>query len=225
MPLCCHVALQWVVTLDALEPFRCPTSVGKQDNPVPLPYLRDPKYSSYDINLSVAIRGRSMTSPHVVSRGNFRCMYWTVEQQLVHHSVTGCNMQPGDLLGSGTISGSTPDSYGSMLELVHDLYIMLILPAPTSYQRYFHHLTSSFVAFLYQSWKGTKPLSMPDGSQRKFLCDFDEVTMTGYCQGADYRVGFGSCVGTVLPAIEFPLPAVVAEETSAAAAVAAKSAE
>ena len=110
--------LQWVVTTDALEPFRCPTSAGKQDNPVPLPYLQDPKYSSYDLKLSVAIRGKDMTAPHVVSRGNFRCMYWTVEQQLTHHSVTGCNMQPGDLLGSGTISGATPDSYGSMLELV-----------------------------------------------------------------------------------------------------------
>lgn len=64
---------------------------------------------------------------------------------------------------------------------------------------------------LSQSWKGTKPLSMPDGSQRKFLADLDEVTMTGYCQGKGYRVGFGSCVGTVLPAIKFPLAPAVAE--------------
>merc|ERR1712010_104073 len=89
----------------------------------------------------------------------------------------GMHMQPGDLLGSGTISGPTPDSYGSMLELC---------------------------------WKGQKPLSMPDGSQRKFLCDYDEVSMTGFCQGKGYRVGFGNCVGTVLPAVKFPLSATAA---------------
>jgi len=94
-------------------------------------------------------------------------MYWTVEQQLAHHSVTGCNMRSGDLLGSGTISGTTPDSYGSMLEL---------------------------------AWKGTKPLSMPDGSQRKFIADGDTVIMTGFCQGEGYRVGFGECTGKILPA-------------------------
>jgi len=106
----------WVVTLDALEPFRCQTSAGVQDDPVPLEYLRDPQYGSYDINLEVDLitpEGSTTT----IAKSNFRHMYWNVKQQLVHHSVTGCNMRPGDLLGSGTISGTSTGSYGSMLEL------------------------------------------------------------------------------------------------------------
>lgn len=107
----------WIVTLDALEPFRCPTSAGKQENPTPLPYLQDPNYSSYDIKLGVTIQGEGMDKGETVSKSNFKNLYWNVKQQLVHHSVTGCNMQPGDLLGSGTISGTSQDSFGSMLEL------------------------------------------------------------------------------------------------------------
>jgi len=107
----------WVVTLDALEPFRCPTSAGEQSDPVPLEYIRDPSYSSYDIKLEVGIQGSSMDAPSTVTRSNFANLYWNIKQQLVHHSVTGCNMQPGDLLGSGTISGTPQDSFGSMLEL------------------------------------------------------------------------------------------------------------
>jgi len=107
----------WVVPLAALEPFKCPTSAGSQDNPAPLPYLVDPNYGSYNVDLTVSIQGEDTTQPHVVSKSNFKNLYWNMRQQLVHHSVTGCNMQPGDLLGSGTISGSTEDSFGSMLEL------------------------------------------------------------------------------------------------------------
>jgi len=107
----------WVVTLDALEPFRCPTSAGVQADPEPLEYLQDPNYGSYDVALEVAIQGEGMDAPGTVTRSNFANMYWNMKQQLVHHSVTGCNMQPGDLLGSGTISGQTEDSFGSMLEL------------------------------------------------------------------------------------------------------------
>ncbi|GMH61092.1 hypothetical protein TrRE_jg8645 [Triparma retinervis] len=108
----------WVVSLAALEPYRAETSAGPvQTNPSPLEYITDPNYSSYDIALSVSIQGPSMSSPAPVSRSNFRNLYWNVKQQLVHHSVTGCNMQPGDLLGSGTISGQDETSYGSMLEL------------------------------------------------------------------------------------------------------------
>jgi len=105
----------WVVTLDALEPFRCQTSAGTQD-PVPLEYLRDPNYGSYDVSLEVdhITPENSVTT---ICKSNFRHMYWNVKQQLVHHSITGCNMKPGDLLGSGTISGTSPGSYGSMLEL------------------------------------------------------------------------------------------------------------
>jgi fumarylacetoacetase len=107
----------WIVTLDALEPFKAPTSAVEQKDPEPLPYLRDPDYHSYDINLEVYIKGEGMEKDALVTRSNFKNLYWNVRQQLVHHTVTGCNMRPGDLLGSGTISGPTPESYGSMLEL------------------------------------------------------------------------------------------------------------
>ena len=159
----------WVVTMDALEEFKAPTSAVKQENPTPLPYLQQADYGSYDIKLQVAIQGKDMSEPFVVSNSNFRNMYWTPKQQLVHHTVTGCNMQPGDLLGSGTISGQTENSYGSLLELC---------------------------------WKGTKPIPFPGGVMRKFLHDGDNVIMTGYCQGDGYRVGFGTCEGVVLPAVE-----------------------
>ena len=103
--------------MDALAPFKATTSAVEQTNPKPLPYLQQADYGSYDIKLTVAIHGNGMNKPFVVSKSNFRNMYWTPKQQLVHHSVTGCNMNPGDLLGSGTISGPTEDSYGSLLEL------------------------------------------------------------------------------------------------------------
>jgi fumarylacetoacetase len=106
----------WIVTLDALEPFRCQTSAGVQD-PTPLPYLQDPNYGSYDIDLNVSIRPEGSDESFTVTTSNFRNLYWNVKQQLVHHAVTGCNMRPGDLLGSGTISGSTQESFGSLLEL------------------------------------------------------------------------------------------------------------
>ena len=97
----------WVVTLDALKPFKCPTSWGKQTNPVPHPYLVDPDYSSFDIKLSVSIlpEGAKEGQESVVTNSNFRHMYWNHRQQLIHHTVTGCNMRAGDLCGSGTISG------------------------------------------------------------------------------------------------------------------------
>ena len=107
----------WIVTKEALEPYICATSACVQDNPEPLPYLKDPNYSSYDIKLTVEIQGAGMDVPVIISRSNYRNMYWNARQQLVHHSITGCNMIAGDLLGSGTISGSTDDSLGSMLEL------------------------------------------------------------------------------------------------------------
>ena len=108
----------WVVTTAALEPFKCKTSAGAQTDPVPLPYLQDPDYRSYDVQLSVALQNDTdIKERAVISRSNFKYMYWNHKQQLVHHSVTGCNMRPGDLLGSGTISGTDPSMYGSMLEL------------------------------------------------------------------------------------------------------------
>ena len=107
----------WIVPAEALDPFKTATSAGKQDNPVPLPYLQDPDYSSFDVQLSVAIQSPTMEKPHVVCQSNFKNLYWNAAQQLAHHSVTGCTMNPGDLLASGTISGPTENSFGSMLEL------------------------------------------------------------------------------------------------------------
>ncbi|RYG52770.1 hypothetical protein EON67_00425 [archaeon] len=107
----CTTISPWIVTLEALEPFICPTSAGVQSNPEPLPYLRDPKYGSYDINLEVSIASPAWEDkPAVVSRSNLKYLYWTIRQQLVHHTVTGCNMRPGDLLGSGTISGAVREA-------------------------------------------------------------------------------------------------------------------
>ncbi|NOX61252.1 MAG: fumarylacetoacetase [Chloroflexi bacterium] len=156
----------WVVTLDALEPFRCS---GPRQDPEPLPYLRVDKDWAFDIHLEVRLQGEGMDEPATICRSNFRYLYWNMPQQLAHHTITGCNMQPGDMLASGTISGPTPDSYGSMLEL---------------------------------AWRGERPIQLPDGSQRVFLLDGDEVILTGWCEGDGYRVGFGECRGKLLPGLE-----------------------
>ncbi|MBY0528479.1 MAG: fumarylacetoacetase [Gemmataceae bacterium] len=153
----------WVVPLEALEPFR--TNGPKQD-PQPLPYLRISEPWAFDIQLDVTVQGAKMDRPHRLCASNMKHLYWNVCQQLAHHAVNGCNLQPGDLLASGTISGPTPDSYGSLLEL---------------------------------AWKGTKPIALPNGETRVFLQDHDRVTMTGWCQGAGYRIGFGEVTGRVLP--------------------------
>jgi fumarylacetoacetase len=113
----------WVVPIEALEPFRCP---GPDQDPAPLDYLahplggdsaQSPAGWSYDIQLEVALQTESLATPHVICRSNFKHLYWSMVQQLAHHTVTGCNIRPGDLLASGTISGPTPESYGSLLEL------------------------------------------------------------------------------------------------------------
>ncbi|MEE2710659.1 MAG: fumarylacetoacetase [Gemmatimonadota bacterium] len=104
----------WVVPADALEPFRC--AVPSQDPP-PLDYLDYDGDRAYDIQLEVSLQSDTMDAPITIARSNFKHMYWTIAQQLAHHTITGCNMRPGDLLASGTLSGPSPDSYGSMLEL------------------------------------------------------------------------------------------------------------
>ncbi|RMI20619.1 MAG: fumarylacetoacetase, partial [Calditrichaeota bacterium] len=104
----------WIVPLDALEPFRCP---GPPQEPEPLPYLRQNQPGAFDIHLEVYLQSERMDSPTRICQTNFRYMYWSMAQQLTHHTITGCNLRPGDLMASGTISGPTPDSYGSMLEL------------------------------------------------------------------------------------------------------------
>lgn len=104
----------WIVPMDALEPFRCN---GPQQEPAPLPYLTTSQKSAFDIELEVAIQSAEADAPHVVCRSNFKHLYWSAAQQLTHHTVNGCNLRSGDMMASGTISGPTPDSYGSMLEL------------------------------------------------------------------------------------------------------------
>ncbi|MGB3542282.1 fumarylacetoacetase [Rubrivirga sp.] len=163
----------WVVPMAALEPFRIPgePQTPEAGNPAILGYLKQDGPRSLDLDLEVAIETEGMreagTEPHVVSRSNAKYLYWSPEQQLAHHTVNGCNARPGDLMASGTISGETEDSYGSLLEL---------------------------------TWRGTKPITMPDGQERKFLADGDRVVMSGVASSGDRRVGFGEVEGTVRPA-------------------------
>lgn len=104
----------WIVTMEALEPFRVP---NQEQVPAPMTYLTEEKPMTYDIHLDVTLQSAAMSTPAVISRSNAKYLYWTLNQQLTHHSVTGCNMRPGDLIGTGTISGPQPTEYGSMLEL------------------------------------------------------------------------------------------------------------
>ena len=104
----------WVVTMDALEPFR---RAGPEQTPSPLPYLQSNKPAAFDIQLEIQLQSEKMETGDVIGRSNFRNLYWSMAQQLAHHTITGCNTRSGDLMASGTISGTTPQSYGSMLEL------------------------------------------------------------------------------------------------------------
>ncbi len=104
----------WVVTMDALKPFGI---ANQKQDPEPLPYLADPSPTAYNIKLEVSIKPEDSTEATVITSSNAKYLYWTIAQMLAHHTVTGCNMQPGDLLGSGTISGTEEHEFGSMLEL------------------------------------------------------------------------------------------------------------
>lgn len=152
----------WIVSLDALQPYCVDTP---SQSPEVLDYLKFDGHKSYDINLQVAITPDA-SQETIVCNSNFKYMYWNMAQQLAHHTVNGCNIRGGDLLGSGTISGPTPDSYGSMLEL---------------------------------AWKGTKPVPMTDGTERKFIQDGDTVTMRGFCKNDKIRIGFGEVASKLLP--------------------------
>jgi fumarylacetoacetase len=160
----CTSISPWVVTLEALEPFRKPLP---QQDPHPLPYLRAKSDFTFDIHLEARLQTSSMEAPQIITDTNFQNLYWSISQQLAHHTVNGCNLEPGDLLASGTISGATEESRGCMLEL---------------------------------TWRGANPLKLPNGETRKWLEDGDTLTMTGWCQGGGYRVGFGEVSGRVLPA-------------------------
>ena len=154
----------WIVTLDALEPFR---TKGYTQEPKVLQYLEYSGNKNIDINLEVFIQPENGEETKVC-RSNYKYMYWTMEQQLAHHTVNGCNINIGDLMASGTISGPTPDSFGSMLEL---------------------------------SWKGTNPLKLNDGTERKFINDNDTVIIRGYCKNDKIRIGFGEAKAKVLAAL------------------------
>ena len=153
----------WIVTLDALEPFR---TSGPVQNPKVLPYLEYKNDKHLNIDLSVSIKIPN-GEEKVVTESNYKHMYWNMNQQLAHHSINGCNINCGDLLASGTISGPKKGSFGSMLEI---------------------------------SWRGTQPVSMPDGSERKFINDGDTVIFRGAATNGSYKVGFGELVSKVLPA-------------------------
>jgi fumarylacetoacetase len=163
----------FIVTAEALEPFRIPAFPRPDGDPRPLDYLwddEDQATGGLDITLEVWIASAAMReqemAPMRVSRGNFRDMYWTAAQMLTHHASNGCDLRAGDLLASGTVSGTTPDSRGCLLE---------------------------------RTWRGTEPLTLPTGETRRFLEDGDEIIMRGYCErdGA-VRIGFGECRGIIV---------------------------
>lgn len=153
----------WIVTLEALEPFRVK---GYEQVPALLPYLQYSGQKNIDIKLEVYLQPQNGEAERVIT-SNYKYMYYTMEQQLAHHTVNGCNINVGDLMASGTISGPESHEYGSFLEL---------------------------------TWRGTKPIKLKDGSERKFVNDHDTVIIKGYCEKNGMRVGFGECKATVLPA-------------------------
>ena len=165
----------WMVTLDALEPYRVPWRGRGPDEPAPLPYLTDAAdqaHGAFDLTLEVWIRTARMRElgrpAERLSQGRFASMYWTLGQMLAHHASGGCNLRPGDLLASGTVSGPDRTSRGSLLEL---------------------------------AWRGTEPVALGTGETRAFLADGDEVILRGWCAGdGRARIGFGECRGLVLPA-------------------------
>jgi len=165
----------WIVTLDALAPFRR-RFVRPAGDPAPLPYLDSPhnrEAGAFDVDLEVWLQTEAMrkagSAGDRVSQSNFAdAAYWTVAQLVAHHTVNGCSLSSGDLFGSGTLSGPRPEQAGSLLEL---------------------------------SEGGKRPITLSNGEQRTFLQDGDAVRLVGRCTKAGFRsIGFGSCLATVLPA-------------------------
>lgn len=177
----CSSVSPFVITMDALAPFRTAGPERAAGDPAPLPYLRGTGDWALDITVEVWLQSEQMRrrgmSEVRLSKGSFKDMYWTVDQLLVHHASNGCNMQPGDLLGSGTISGPRSDQRGCLLEL---------------------------------TWQGNgpdgkplprKPIELPTGETRTFLADGDEVIMRACCEREGFRrIGFGECRGVIVPA-------------------------
>jgi fumarylacetoacetase len=162
----------WIVTTEALAAYRIAQPARPTDDPAPLPYLlnaSDQAQGAFEITLEVHLRTRRMRddgdASQRLSRSKMQYMYWTVAQLVAHHTCNGCNLQPGDLFGTGTISGPDASSCGSLLEI---------------------------------SQGGKAPLQLPNGEQRSFLEDGDELTLTAYAESPGYaRIGFGECRGIV----------------------------
>ena len=162
----------WVVTLEALAPYRVPAFSRPAGDPRPLPYLADENDAArggIDVRLEVALQTRVMREAGqpeaVLSRSRLSSLYWTLAQMLTHHASNGCNLRPGDLFASGTVSGPDKSERGSLLEL---------------------------------TWRGSEPLALPSGETRRFLEDGDEVILRGHCEREGFaRIGFGECRGIV----------------------------
>jgi fumarylacetoacetase len=165
----------WVVTMEALAPFRAPAFARAEGDPAPLPYLFDQddrEKGGLDVWLQVSLLSARMReagiAPAVLGRSNIRDLYWTMAQMLTHHASNGCNLRAGDLLASGTVSGADKTARGCLLELTA---------------------------------RGQNPVTLPTGEQRKFLEDGDEIILQGFCERDGFRrIGLGSCRGTILPA-------------------------
>ncbi|MBB6123445.1 fumarylacetoacetase [Sphingobium subterraneum] len=166
----------WIVTMDALVPYRTAQPPRPAGDPAPLPYLfdeDDQQSGALAIRMDVHIRTPHMretgAAPHQLSSGSMTAMYWTIAQLITHHASNGCNLSPGDVLGTGTLSGPTPDSRGSLLEL---------------------------------SVGGKEPVALPDNEMRSFLEDGDELIITAYAERPGFaRIGFGECRAMILPAL------------------------
>ena len=162
----------WIVTADALVPFRVPALQRPDGDPRPLPYLydtADQATGGLDVHLQVLLSTAQMRrenqSAVEILTSNAKYLYWTPAQMVAHHTVNGCNLEPGDLIGTGTISGPSPAELSSMLEFTN---------------------------------AGTRPVILPNGEKRSFLDDGDEVTFRGKCRREGFvPIGFGSCIGTI----------------------------
>jgi fumarylacetoacetase len=168
----CTTVSPWIVTLEALAPFRAEPRARGPEDPPPLPHLRDPGQGAFDVVVESLLRTRRMRErgeePVLLGRGRAAELYWTFAQMVAHHTSNGCNLRPGDLLGSGTLSGPSPGSLGCLLEITK---------------------------------RGRQPLSLPGGETRTFLEDGDEVILRASCERAGFRpIGFGECRGVVAAA-------------------------
>lgn len=152
----------WIITIDALEPFRIK---GPLQSPKPLPYLQQNGKNTFDIQLTAAIKNENCIETELC-KTNFKHQYWSMNQQLAHHTSNGCNLRSGDLFGSGTLSAPNAEGFASLLEL---------------------------------TWNGEKPIHLKDGTTRSYLENNDSIVIKGFCLNDEVRIGFGECVGKILP--------------------------